>query len=75
MREVKCLSSAAASARPGRTGSQLCLERPRKTKGVKHQGWRVGCPGDAESKREDLEPESCQAKERSTLPLGRCNRN
>lgn len=34
MREVKCLSSAVASAGPGLTGSQLCLERPRKTKGL-----------------------------------------
>lgn len=27
MREVKCLSSAAASVWPGRTGSQLCSEK------------------------------------------------
>lgn len=65
MREVKCLSSAVASVRPGRTGSQLCLERPRKTKGaeawVLGLGRREGCLGDAESKQQ----ESCQARRRS----------
>ena len=43
MREVKSLSSAVASVRPGRTGSQHCLERPRKTKGLWLGVWgRVG---------------------------------
>ncbi len=55
MREVKCLSSAVASVRPGRTGSQRCLEKPRTTKGAEawglRFGWRAGCPGDAKSKQ------------------------
>lgn len=44
MREVKSLSSAVASVRPGRTGSQHCLERPRKTKGS-GDGLEGGMPG------------------------------
>lgn len=44
MREVKCLSSAVASVRPGRTGSQRCLERPRKTKSCR-LGFGVGVEG------------------------------
>lgn len=58
MREVKCLSSAVASVRPSRTGSQCCLEKPRKTKGLKLGLWvlgfRVGRPS-------EMELESCQA--------------
>lgn len=46
MREVKCLSSAVASVGPGRTGSQLCLERRRKTKqGAQASGFGVGSEG------------------------------
>lgn len=57
---VKCLSSAVASVRPSRTGSQRCLERPRKTKGLKLGVWGwvieggMPCPGDAESNQQDL---------------------
>lgn len=49
MREVKCLSSAAAAVRPGRTGSQRCLERPRKTKGLKLRGWVAGAGSRADA--------------------------